>query len=117
EGAAVGSRAGQSSSVTGAGGRRWDPLWRRRDGLNREYGTQVTRSIDELIFLSAPRFASGPRHSITSSAICCRCKGTLSTNALAVLRLIRSSNLVGCSTGRSPGLAPLRILSAKTAAR
>jgi hypothetical protein len=29
--------------------------------------------------------------------------------ALAVLRLMISSNFVGCSTGRSPGLAPLRI--------
>lgn len=32
-------------------------------------------------------------------------------------RLIASSNLVGCSTGRSAGLAPLSILSTKTAAR
>src|SRR5262249_47791328 len=29
----------------------------------------------------------------------------------AVLRLITSSNFVGCSTGRSAGLAPFRILS------
>ena len=31
-------------------------------------------------------------------------------SALAVLRLMTSSNLVGCSTGRSAGFAPLRIL-------
>ena len=31
--------------------------------------------------------------------------------ALAVLRLMTSSNLVGCSMGRSPGLAPLRMRS------
>ena len=31
--------------------------------------------------------------------------------ALAVLRLMTSSNFVGCSMGRSPALAPLRILS------
>ncbi len=31
--------------------------------------------------------------------------------AFAVLRLMTSSNFVGCSTGRSAGLAPLRILS------
>ena len=31
-------------------------------------------------------------------------------SALAVFMLITSSNLVGCSTGRSEGLAPLRIL-------
>ena len=36
---------------------------------------------------------------------------------LAVFRLITSSNFVGCSTGRSAGLAPFRILSTKTAAR
>jgi len=30
-------------------------------------------------------------------------------SALAVLRLMTNSNVVGCSTGRSPGLAPLRI--------
>src|SRR5713101_3580648 len=31
--------------------------------------------------------------------------------AFAVLRLITSSNLMGCSTGRSAGVAPFRILS------
>jgi hypothetical protein len=35
--------------------------------------------------------------------------GIVNPSALAVLRLITSSNLVGCSTGRSPGLAPFRI--------
>ena len=30
---------------------------------------------------------------------------------LAALMLMTSSNFVGCSTGRSPGFAPLRILS------
>jgi len=29
-------------------------------------------------------------------------------SAFAVLRLMTSSNLVGCSTGKSPGLAPLQ---------
>ena len=43
--------------------------------------------------------------------------GSSSPSALAVFRLIASSNFVGCSTGRSPGLAPLRILSTYTAAR
>jgi hypothetical protein len=32
-------------------------------------------------------------------------------SVLAVLRLMTRSNSVGCSTGRSPGLAPLSILS------
>jgi hypothetical protein len=34
--------------------------------------------------------------------------GTLRPSALAVLRLITNSNLVGCWTGRSAGLAPCR---------
>ena len=34
-------------------------------------------------------------YSITSSASCCRCKGTSRPSALAVLRLITSSNLMG----------------------
>ena len=32
--------------------------------------------------------------------------------ALAVLRLMTNSNVVGCTTGRSAGLAPLRIFPA-----
>ena len=36
---------------------------------------------------------------------------------LAAFRLMISSNFVGCSTGRSAGLAPLRILSTYVAAR
>ena len=37
--------------------------------------------------------------------------GIVTPICLAVFRLITSSNLVGCSTGRSAGLAPFRILS------
>src|SRR5262249_30578015 len=48
-------------------------------------------------------------HSITSSAVICMISGTVRPSALAVLRLITSSNLVGCTTGRSAGFAPLRI--------
>ena len=43
--------------------------------------------------------------------------GTVSPSAFAVFRLMTSSNFVGCSTGRSAGLAPLRILSTYVAAR
>ena len=50
-------------------------------------------------------------HWIISSARTKMDCGIVSPRALAVFRLITSSNLVGCSTGRSPGLAPLRILS------
>ena len=41
----------------------------------------------------------------------------LRSSALAVLRLITSSNFVGCSTGSSAGLAPCNILATTTAQR
>src|SRR5262249_33120843 len=44
-----------------------------------------------------------PPHSITSSASASSVGGTSRPRALAVLRLISISNLVGCSTGRSAG--------------
>jgi hypothetical protein len=48
---------------------------------------------------------------ITSVACVSTDGGMVSPSACAVLRLMTSSNVVGCSTGRSAGLAPLRILS------
>jgi len=53
---------------------------------------------------------------MTSSARSSSDCGIAMSSAWAVLRLTTSSSLVGCSTGRSPGLAPLRILSTKIAA-
>ena len=50
-------------------------------------------------------------YSITSSALASSDGGTVRPSALAVFMLITNSNLVGCSTGRSKGRAPLRILS------
>src|SRR5262249_21766453 len=49
-----------------------------------------------------------PLHSITSSARASSIGGTSRPRAFAVLRLIKNSNLVGCMTGRSAGLAPFR---------
>ena len=46
------------------------------------------------------------------SALASSAGGTVRPSALAVLRLIASSNLVGCCTGRSAGFSPLRIRSA-----
>src|SRR5215831_1148541 len=48
-------------------------------------------------------------HSITSSARASRVGDTSSASALAVLRLITSSNFVGSRIGRSPGFSPLRM--------
>jgi hypothetical protein len=56
-------------------------------------------------------------YSITSSARASSVCGTVRPSAFAVVRLITRSNLVGCSTGRSAGFAPRRILSTKSAAR
>ena len=50
-------------------------------------------------------------YSITSSACASSAGGTAMPSALAVLRLITSSYLVGACTGRSAGFSPLRIRS------
>src|SRR5262245_37420105 len=51
-----------------------------------------------------------PLHSITSSAMASTVCGTSRPSAFAALRLIANSNLVGCTTGRSAGRAPLSTL-------
>src|SRR5262249_9156193 len=53
-----------------------------------------------------------PFHSITSSAATCSVSGPFIPSAFAVFRLMTSSNLVGCRTGNSAGLSPLRIAPA-----
>jgi hypothetical protein len=50
-------------------------------------------------------------YSITWSARACIVIGKVMPTAIAVLRLMASSNFVGCSTGRSLGFAPFKILS------
>src|SRR3981189_938195 len=56
-------------------------------------------------------------HSITSAARADRVGGTSMPSAFAVFRLIANSNLMTCTTGRSAGLAPLRIRPHTTPAR
>jgi hypothetical protein len=48
-------------------------------------------------------------YSITSSASSCNALGTSRPSALAVCKLMTSSNFVDCNTGKSAGFAPLRI--------
>src|SRR5262249_25566620 len=50
-----------------------------------------------------------PSHSMTSSARARIDGGTVGPSAVAVFKLMTSSNLVGCSIGRSAGSTPLRI--------
>src|SRR5262245_251186 len=52
-----------------------------------------------------------PHHSITSSARASSVGGTSRPSALAILRLITSSYLLGACTGRSAGFSPLRMRS------
>src|SRR5271167_2847008 len=60
---------------------------------------------------------SVPAHSITSSASSTNVSGSFKPRCSAVFKLMTSSKVVGCSTGRSAGLAPFRILSTKEATR
>src|SRR6185503_19725412 len=59
----------------------------------------------------------GNRQRITRSARAKTFGGMMTPICFAVLRLITSSIFVGCATGRSAGLARLRILSTYVAAR
>src|SRR5262249_19789970 len=65
----------------------------------RPCGNSATEQRDELATL----------HSITSSAVASSLSGTVRPSIRAVEALMTSSNLVDCTTGRSAGLAPLRI--------
>jgi hypothetical protein len=62
------------------------------------------------------RERSATRNYQITSARTCSDWGIVRPSALAVFELMTSSNLVGCSTGRSAGFAPLRILSTYPAA-
>ena len=66
--------------------------------------------LDELGAFTLPRFSVYAARTRNNS-------GIVRPSALAVLRLMISSNFVGFSTGSSLGRAPRRILSAKAAAR
>src|SRR5262249_52958879 len=78
----------------------------RHRGLLRTRGERPRRrrAADERDELAAP-------HSTTSSARASRVSGTVRPSALAVLRLITNSYLVGACTGRSAGFSPLRMRS------
>src|SRR5262249_61751707 len=59
--------------------------------------------------IATERSAAKALYSITSSARASRGGGTSRPRALAVGKLMTSSNLVGCITGRSAGFSPLRM--------
>src|SRR5262245_65152447 len=80
------------------------------DGLLRARRERPRRRAPE------QRDERAPLHSITSSARASTVAGTSRPKALALLRLITISNLVGCSTGKSAGVAPFKILTTYAAA-
>jgi hypothetical protein len=61
--------------------------------------------------LSTRHSTLAPSHLMTLSACASAFGGIVRPICFAVFKLITSSNLVDCSTGRSAGLAPLRNLS------
>jgi hypothetical protein len=63
------------------------------------------------------RAAAKIPYSISWSARDINDAGIVSPSAFAVVKLMMNSNLVGCSTGISPGFAPRKILSTMPAAR
>jgi len=93
-------------------------LLQRLNGFRRTHSCVVMRGLDPRIHLLG-RKKSGRRrnrglarpYSITSSARTRKASGMVRPSALAVFMLMTRSNLVGCATGRSAGLRPLRILS------
>src|SRR5262249_21602382 len=75
-----------------------DPGWLLRARRERPR-CRAAEQVDEL----------APSHSIPSSAATSSLSGTVSPSIRAVWWLITSSNLLACTTGKSAGLAPLRM--------
>src|SRR5262249_46377851 len=82
---------------------------RRRSAVAQAMGTRPAASNGRLgaAHTTDPeqRDEFAPVHSITSSARASSVYGTSRPSALAAVRLMINSNLVGCSTGMSAGLA------------
>ena len=79
-------------------------IFRRSNLLNVRFGSKAD--------MRCPLSAKSGHYQlywITSSARATIAGGTVRPSALAVLRLIASSNFVGSSTGRSPGASPFRM--------
>src|SRR5262245_13428067 len=82
-------------------------------GLNLECPRIASTDLDDLTCKTPLAMAASglAAQRITSVAWKRRIGEIVRPSASAALRLITSSNVVGCSIGRSAGLAPLRILS------
>jgi len=93
------------------------PLNRRRWAIRKnQQNAQTTRSramrhtrTSRFVPFRGAQCPPGQSYSITSSARASSCGGTVRPSAFAVFRLMVSSNLVGCITGKSAGFSPLRM--------
>ena len=83
----------------------------RRSQRDRRPRAGVGKEADGAAELTRQTSTRSPRRRALSSVA-----RNVMPSAFAVLRLITSSNLVGCSTGKSAGLAPFNILSTNVAA-
>src|SRR5437667_8157516 len=92
-----------------AGQREPAVLAKHRNARVKASATEVPSPSGTLTLYSLP--VSRRYHWITSSARSSSDCGIVMPSAFAVFRLMTSSNLVGCSTGRSAGLVPRRTLS------
>src|SRR5262244_3810594 len=90
---------------------------RRRGAEERDARLLRTRRERSRRRASEERDEVATVHSMISLASRRNGSGIARPSAFAVLRFTTSSNLVGNWTGRSPGLAPLRMRSTYTAAR
>jgi hypothetical protein len=75
-------------------------------GRSTHTGTQTSSEGEFSSILASPR-----GYLMTLSALANTFGGIVKPICLAAFRLTTNSNFIGCSTGRSAGLAPFRILS------
>ena len=87
------------------------------DHLRRLPPGQAIREVKQAPFAKRDDPFAAIVHSITLLALIRSDCGILRPKILAVLPLINISNFVGCSMGKSPGFAPLNILSTYVATR
>ena len=76
-----------------------------------DLGRQEYSLDDKITVLPIAAQSKIQNYRMTRSALASTFGGMVKPICLAAFRLMISSNLVGCSTGRSAGLAPFRILS------
>ena len=90
----------------------WSARQRERQVLGKAIGSGKTRSRPEADAGTGRLKCAWRNHrSMISSARSNTDCGIFRPRAFAVFILITSSNFVGCATGRSAGLVPLRILA------